>query len=459
LSVPSFAASGEDGIAGTASLLFDVATSDGTVFVFAGDPTKLYRLTAGSGFSDVSKGGGYTSAGSSAWKWARYGDFIYLVNGKDAMQEWELGVDSQFADAAGIPTSLTGRYICVLRDFLVLAHTTVSGSTTYPAEVRWSALGDPSDWTASATTLSGAQTIPDLGEVRGLAGGDYMTVLCEHGVVRVDFVGPPAIMQFDQIDGAVGCREAASVIRVQAQVFYLADEGWHMFDGQRTHEIGSEKIDRWFFENAQLDKLSSMSAIAFPELSSVGWLFTSESSPDELPDRILLYNYSINRWGLADAPGLDCLGTSATVGLTLEDLDTYYSALEDVPASLDSPIWKGSNFGRASGIKGGELYYMTGETQEGVIDTIEGAPNPHGRWLAQELVPLFDGSCTIYTDVGTRNAQNSSITWQRASDFDATVGRVPLRHQAKFFRFRTTLCGDWNTATGVEVNGRSMGRR
>ena len=381
-----------------------------------------------------------------------------LVNGKDAMQEWELGVDSAFSDAAGIPSSLTGRYICVLRDFLVLAFTT-EGATVRPAQIRWSALGDTADWTSDPTTMAGAQTIPDLGECRGITGGDYMTVLMEHGIVRCDFVGPPPIMQFDQIDGAVGCKEPASVIRVRAQVFYLADEGWHMFDGQQTHEIGAEKIDRWFFENAQLDRLSTMSAISFPDLSAVGWMFTSEGSVDEKHDKILLFNYTIKRWGLGDVQGQDCLGTSATVGLTLEDLDALYATLEDVPASLDSPLWKGSNFGRVSGIKGGEMNYFTGPTQDASLTTLEGAPEPHGRTLIKELVPLIDGDCTVTCDIGTRDALNGSVDWIAGNPFDTVVGYIPMRNEAKFFRFRLNLSGSWKHAVGVDVNGIPMGRR
>jgi len=458
LPVPSLSDANESGITGPASLLFHVADSSRNVFVFAGDPTKLYQLTSGSGFADVSKVGGYNSG--TPWKHVRYGDFVYLVNGVDPMQAFELGADSAFGDAANLPSGLTGRFIAVVRDFVVLGYVNDNAGVPSIYQVRWSALGNPGSWTPDPSTMSGLQDIPDLGEVRGITGGDFGTILLEDGLVRMDFIGPPAIMQFDQIDGAVGCKEPASVIRVEDATFYLADEGWHRFNGQNSEPIGSEKIDRWFAVNAIQEELPKMSAINIPQLSAVGWLFTSVNTPDGKHDKILLYAYDVNRWGIMDVAGPDCLGTAATVGISLDDLAAIYPSIDDIPAPLDSAIWKGSNFAQTSAIKDGGLFLFTGSVLDGELETIERSFTKQGKTVVVGMVPQVDGASTVTVDVGTRNATNTNNPeWVRAAMLDENAGYVPLRSVGKFHRFRLKLEGGWHHAVGVDVEAKPMGRR
>jgi len=51
--------------------------------------------------------------------------------------------------------------------------------------VQWSALGDESSWTNSATTQADYQDIPDGGSIVGVTGGEFGLIFMDRAIHRM----------------------------------------------------------------------------------------------------------------------------------------------------------------------------------------------------------------------------------------------------------------------------------
>ena len=73
-----------------------------------------------------------------------------------------------------------------------------------------------------------------------------------------------------------GCKVAGSVCNVGHSVFYLADDGFYMFDGEKSNPIGAEKGNRFFLEDWNGSYAGNMSASADPLRQIIVWSYASK---------------------------------------------------------------------------------------------------------------------------------------------------------------------------------------
>ena len=204
------------------------------------------------------------------------------------MQGFTVGTDSAFAAISGAPAA---REIAVVRDFVVTGNVTY-GSATYRSRVRWSAINDATSWTIG-TDQADFQDIPDAGQITGLVGGEFGVVLMERAIARMQYVGSPLIFTFEKVETNHGCSYPNSVASLGAsQVFYLADDGFFMFNGQKSIPIGAEKVDQFFFDDLDFDNSDRISCTIDPENQVVMWGYPSVNGTGD-PDRIMVYNYAV----------------------------------------------------------------------------------------------------------------------------------------------------------------------
>ena len=84
--------------------------------------------------------------------------------------------------------------------------------------------------------------IPDAGNITGLVGGDFGVVLLERGIARMQYVGSPLIFTFDMVEIHTGAIYQTLYQHLRlTQIFYLASDGFFMFNGERSIPIGVER--------------------------------------------------------------------------------------------------------------------------------------------------------------------------------------------------------------------------
>jgi hypothetical protein len=258
-------------------------------------------------------GSAYT--GTYRWQFLQFGNYALATNGANKVQYYDINASSYFGDLAA--TAPVAKYVTAVRDFVVCANI---GAGTYPSRVQWSDINDPTDWTAGAASQSDYQDLPDGGDITGIVGGEFGIVFLEKAIVRMSYIGSPLFFQFDTISRNVGCIEGGSIAQYGGIAYFLSDDGFYSCNGQQITAIGSEKVDRYFFNNANIGDIDSISAAVDPERNLVIWNYTTVSGPRGL----LIYNFETQKWCEADTD-VDYLSTLATSGVSLEGIDTAYN--------------------------------------------------------------------------------------------------------------------------------------
>lgn len=416
--------------------------------LFAAGSTKIYDVSGAGALTDVSKSGGYDpNANEDRFRFTQFGNVIIGTNFSDPMQAYTLGTSSLFADLDA--TAPICKYLTVVRDFVVTAFT-VETSTLYPARVRWSGINDETEWGTSQVTQADYQDIADGGQIVGIRGGEFGLIFLEKGISRMSYVGTPFIFQFDNISRGKGCVAAGSIAQTQGISFFLSDDGFYMCDGQQIQAIGSEKVDRWFFTNADESAFETMSAAVDPVRKLIIWNFKTVFAQRQL----IIYNFKTQKWTYGDA-GADYISDASTVAVTLEGLDAISSSIDALSVSLDSILYMGGKYflGGTSG-----AYVVTYNGQPATGQLITGDVNAGGRSVATLARPQIDnGSATV--SVASRTLLNESLSFGPDVAADSE-NRVSLRSNGNYHRFKVIPTGaNWATAVAVDIDLSGQGTR
>lgn len=432
--------------------IFPAKDTSSNVKLFVGDGGKLYLFDqTDSGLDDVSVGGGYSLTSEDYWRFVQFGSYVVAVGGTNvATQKFLLGTDTAFSALSGAPKA---RFVANVRDFVMTAHIDESGTTT-PFRVRWSAINDTTSWTIG-TNQADSQDIADAGEITGLVGGEYATILLERAIVRATYVGTPLIFQFDKVETTRGCQFPGSVANVGHTVYYLSNDGFYAFDGQQSRPIGAEKVNRWFLDEFDAQNSDRMSCAVDPQQQVVMWSFVSNSATAVEPDKVLIYNYALDRWSYGEFE-TEFLAPYFTAGYTVEQLDNISSSIETLPASLDSDLYKGGGY-IFGGSKDKKLHSFTGTSIAATVETAEFSISQKRHGILNRVIPMTQGG-TVTAQVGTRNRQTDSQTFGTASSLN-TQGFCPVRAQGRFHIVRCNLTGNWSFAQGVDIDGKALGER
>ena len=420
-------------------------TTAGATTVFAGGSTKLFKLdSADLSLDNVSKSGNYTTPTDQRFKFTQFGNVIVAANGQAKLQGYNLNSSSLFADlAADAPTA---RYVTVVRDFVVSGY-----QSSYPNRVQWSALGDESSWTTSATTQADFQDIPDGGSVVGVTGGEFGLVFMDRAIHRMSYIGSPLIFQFDNISRNLGCYEANSIIQYGGTSFFLGDDGFYACDGQNVVPIGSEKVNRFFFDNVEESTLYLMSAAADPIKKLIIWAYASNSSAT--PDSLLIYNYQTQKWS-SGTTSVDRIASTSTPAVTLEGMDVYGN-LDTILTSFDSRLWLGGKL-QLAGVDGAKIVTFTGANATAYLETgdIEVPGATSSITMVKPIVDDGSGSVALLS----RRLLSEATTFgsQTAADSE---NRVSVRGVGRYHRLQLTPTGSWTSAVGLDIDLNQLGTR
>jgi hypothetical protein len=380
---------------------------------------------------------------------------------------------------------------------------------TNPNKVQWSDINDESDWVSGATSQSDFQIIADGGNINGITGGEFGLVLLERAIVRMQYIGSPFFFQFDTIARGIGCVEGASVTQYLNITYFLGDDGFYACDGSTVTPIGTQKVDNWFYENANPALLFNMSASVDPIHKIVVWKFVNIFGGNSL----LIYNWQVQKWSYGETD-VDYISSVAQPGTTLEGLDSAYNitagsfvnakqytitsvgstdftligavenkvgvrftatgagsgtgtavdlaasqavarTLDTLGSSLDSGLWSGGNF-LFAGVRDDKIVTFTGANAAAQIDT--GDVGSEATTVITLARPIVDnGSANVA--VASRTLLNQT------PNFGAYVpasneNRVSLRSSGKYHRLSIVPTGSqWSNVMAVDIEITQQGTR
>jgi len=263
------------------------------------------------------------------------------------------------------------------------------------------------------------------------------------------YIGSPFFFQFDTIARGVGCVEGNSVAKYGNMTYFLGEEGFYACDGQTVTAIGNEKVDRWFWANANLSKLNLMSTTVDPFRKIVVWHFMDNFANKTL----IIYNWQVNKWtyGITD---VDYVASSASAGATLEGMDLFGN-MDTIETTFDSPLFSGGKF-LFSGARGNKIITFTGQASAAQIDTgLIGSQYPSVVTLARPLVDSGSADVAIASQV--RLEQVVDFGTYTSADSE---NRVSLRSAGKYHKLSIKPTGSrWSNIIGIDLEVQPQGTR
>lgn len=302
--------------------MFYALKNDGTVAIFGATATKLYLLNnTNQSWTDVSKSGGSYSAVPSTdnWTFAQFNNFVFAVQLNAPVQVIDLTSPTAFADLGGSPPQ--AKYVAVVNQFLVLSG--IAAPNVY--RVQWSGLDATTTWTAGVTQ-SDFQDLADGGIVRGVAGGEFGVIFQDRAIRRMTYSpGSPYVFDIIRISSDDGLFAPYSIINAGERVFFLSPQGFKMLlPGLYPQAIGKEKVDRTFFNDVDTANLQLVIGAVDPRKTRAYWAYKSINGASGAFDKILSYDWALDRWSLLKVSG-EYLCTMSQPGITLEGVDAAYA--------------------------------------------------------------------------------------------------------------------------------------
>lgn len=296
--------------------------TDGSIAVFAGTSTRLYKLDNTTfAWTDVSKGGAAYPAlsGDFNWQFVQFGDFVIAVQANAPPQKFVLSSGTTFVDLLGSPPQAGG--VAVVGFFLVLTQL-----LSNVRRVQWCDLDAPETW-AAGTGLADFQDLPDGGSTIGISGGDaYGLIFQEQSFRTMTYApGSPVVFQINRISTNEVLFARYSIVNVGDRTFYIGAAGFKMVvSGSAPVAIGKEQVDRFFFNDVDRSNLQLCVGASDPTATRVYFAYKSQAGSVGLFDKLLSYDWALQRWTLLRISG-EWLATLSKPGLTLEQLDAIAS--------------------------------------------------------------------------------------------------------------------------------------
>lgn len=426
----------------------------GNVRQYAGDAAKLYERVSQT-WTDRSQSGGYSTPDSGAWEFTRWKNKVLATNFADNPQQIELG-GTAFSD---LTTDVKGKHIDVVGDFVVVGNTEDTTDGHVQNRVRWSAIGDETDWTVSAATLSDYQDIKTGGAVERIVGGEFGLIIMERSVYRMTFVGAPIAFQFDEILPNIGTISPGSVARDGDRVYFLSERGFFVISGSDARPIGDARIDKTVLADLDIKNAGRMSATADVGSKRILWAYPGAGNVGGRPNKIVVYDQTLDRWSLIEQD-VELLYRASGVGVDLESLDAMSSSIDTLDVSLDDPSLQGDVAILGAFNSSFQAGSFSGPNMIATLDTKEVELTPGRNTRVNGFTAIVDGG-TITAKVGSRDRTNAvPIFGPELSQMSS--GRFAARSNARYHRFRVQIEGEWDHAIGVQVvprESRIGGRR
>jgi hypothetical protein len=350
-----------------------------------------------------------------------------------------MGTSTLFADmiTSGF-TSLKARYVGVVKDWVVFGNTTDGTYGAQPQRVWWSAIDDPTNFpdptgnTAAAVQSDYQDLVGDAGWVQGIVGNLGTAdgaIFQERAVVRMVYVGPPAIFAFAPAEGVRGTPAPGSIVQDGPQAYYLGEDGFYVFNGSSASQpIGVDRVDKEFLGDLDQSYFHRISGAVDPINKQIWWAYPGSGHSGGNPNRIIVYDRARDRWTITDANDVQCeiLLRGLTPGYNIDTLDALYGNLDSVPVSLDSRLLTGGRPFMAAFNTSHALANFSGSALAPTVETAEGElAGPGRRALITNVRPLVDGG-TPSVSIGTRNLVTESVTYSSPVAVDSR-GNCPQR--------------------------------
>lgn len=422
----------------------------GTRRIFAGTSAKLYELSGGS-WTDVSRGASYSLGADDRWDFVQYGDATLTCNKSTVIQR--SNGSGAFADIATAPKAA----IIEAAAGFVLAFNTNEGTYGDSPDRWWcSGLNDDTLWTPSlATQSTTGRLVSSPGQIAAAkAFGDQVVVYKDRAIYLGRYVGTPAVWQFDQVPGDIGCVGTDAVTDIGPAQIFVGRADIYYFDGTRPVSIADGVIRQWFYNNASQNYLYKTTLVHDKQNNIVWFYYVSQSSTSGVLDSALAYHLGRKQWGVA-TQSIEAAMNYVSAGYTFDTMPG--STFDTVPdVSYDSQYWLAG--GRITTVfnTSHQMCSLTGVTGASSMTLFDVGDDQQVTKM-QRLRVSYLTNPTSATCAGFVRMARGAIS-STGGTGTYTNGKFDIRQAGRFHRIKIDAMGNW-VASGVDFSITPAGQR
>jgi hypothetical protein len=432
-----------------------------------GTANALYKLDSSTNaWVDVSGNTApYATPAGTQWSFTPFGNLVIATNGVDKPVQLDVSNPAAKFDLLSNDAP-RGKNVGVTGDYLVFSNI----AATSDKAVQWSGLNQPTIWD-SLVQNSDDQLFADGGEIMNITGFEHgFVIFQEHCIREGSITGTNMIMSFNKTVNNMGVHARNSVVNTGAGIFFLSQDGFYRYNsGGQPQPIGVSRVDIFFYTDCSLPDSYQTIGVEDPARKIVYWAYRSkENTTVNTYDRILVYNYGVDRWSLIKLDfKAQMICSAVSPGYTLDNIGTLTGYnLDTLPWSLDSRIWAGSLPTFAAFDDQYRLGFFSSTPMKATIQTAE-LPLTEGRrslvkgFTVQTDASRTDSSPSQKGRVARKDYESDPSTWGVQYPLNTTTGVIFARSSGKLHRFEVELPSgtNWKVVHGVEVQKDAGGQR
>ncbi len=287
------------------------ATASVTVSMNGGNAELVYYITLGPPPGGVGYGiGGYGLGGfgtgvaepvqqgspivSTDWTMDNWGQLLLSCPENGGIYYWDPtgGFENASLISTG-PLFNSGMFVSTSAQIVVAYGSTITeqiGVLQDPMLVQWCDSGNFFDWTPSDTNLARNFRIP-IGSrvVAGKAVSNQNLIWTDLDLWIMNFIGYPNVYGFNRIGEGAGAVSSHAMQGLRGGVHWMGPTNFYRYAGSGVEVVPCPVWD-FVFQNINTSKLKNVRAMPNTPFNEVGYLFTTNASPDGENDAYVKYN-------------------------------------------------------------------------------------------------------------------------------------------------------------------------
>jgi hypothetical protein len=443
--------------------LFYAMRNDGVNNLYAADDAHMYVRV---GTSWTIAHSVTISAVATRFQFAQYGDLTFA----GALETQSMVTDTTtFSSIAAMPRFAM---IDVCNEFVMIGNVAVSitysdgfGNTmvtpgAYPDRWWCSGISNPFTYQPDMATQATSGRLTDVAGplTAGRALGDRFVFYKQRGIWLGENTSVPFVWEWGMVSKEVGTWGPQCVVVVDNKHFFLGNDDFYVFDGQKVTPIGAG-MREWFFEHASRDYLYKTLGFVDREKKLIYWGYVPLGSATGDIEKYVVFHHENGRWGKSGSFSANVATEFFADAFTYDMLfaGLAYDAAPNTQYDNVAPIRK-TWLPAFLRIEDGALVQMhSGPPQDSVLRTSYGGDDTRAsllrriraRWIVQPdyafLVPY-----RLMTQGGAPSP-GATVTMTQHARWDFTSHA--RWHEAEI----RTLDSSWET-TGVDADLSQRGK-